>query len=248
MPTLRMVCLCVQREKPIFHSRTLQEEIKPCFTQLDPIFSSYLCLQYLFTMTSFKECKCYPFFPFEKVPTTRFTASRIIHCIWISEGGELRGTHEHERNFSPFFWEHQSLRFFDVRSKTIAKNLMWYLSTHPSCCPICCLVLAGAGLALVPLFFLQPTDISSIFPSGSKERHFLVFSWFQQAPTLQIERRSLYWKVLEGKKMMWSDCFYCVINIKIKQEEVKQSAASGLAAWETITSHQKKGIPWKQQL
>lgn len=43
-------------------------------------------------------------------------------------------------------------------------------------------------------------------------------------------------------------CFYCVINIKIKQDEVKQSPAFGPVAWETITSYQKKGIPWKQQL
>lgn len=106
----------------------LQEEIKPCFTKLSPIFSSHLCLQYLFSITSYKECKCYSFFPFEKLSTTRFTVSRIIHCIWVSEGGELRGTHEHEWNVSPFFWEHQYLRFFDVRSNTVTKKLMWYLS------------------------------------------------------------------------------------------------------------------------
>lgn len=179
---LRVKPFCAQQEKSIFHSRTLQEEIKPCFSQLDPIISSYLCLQYLITITSFKECKCNSFFPFEKVSTTRLTCEQdytLYLSIW---GGELRGTHEHEWIFSPFFWKHQSLRFFDVRSKTVTKNFMWYLSYTSSCCPICCLVLAGAGLALAPLFFLHSTDISSIFPSGRTEQ-WMTLLGFQLIPT-----------------------------------------------------------------
>lgn len=44
---------------------------------------------------------------------------------------------------------------------------------------------------------------------------------------------------------MWSGCFYCVINIEIKQDEVEQPPASTCCL---RSRYQKKGIPWKQQL
>lgn len=49
-----------------------------------------------------------------------------------------------------------------------------------------------------------------------------------------------YIKVLEGKRKMWSDCFYHVTNVKIKKEEMKQAPAPGLLPGKSLPVTRRK--------
>lgn len=111
--------------------------------------------------------------------------------IW--RGWAKRNTWTWVRFFSFFFffWEHQSWSFFDVGSKTVTKKILWYLSYTPQLLPyLLFLVLPRAGLALAPLFFLQPTDIFSIFSLRRIEQGMTLLG-FQLIPT---STHTLNWK------------------------------------------------------
>lgn len=118
---------------------------------------------------------------------------------------------------------------------------MWYPPYTPQL--LFCLLLSWLEWAwpCFPSSFSSPQLFLSFFlleELGYKWL-FLVFSCFQQAPTLLHSKNSLYIEALEGKRKIRSDCFHHFINILKfkKKEEMKQSPASGTVAGDIITRH-----------